>query len=79
MSHNYIELLGYFGSVLVALSLSLKSLKRLRIVNLAGALVFVIYGLLISSFPVVVLNTYLCGANLYRLFKDDLSALPKVD
>jgi uncharacterized membrane protein YqgA involved in biofilm formation len=47
LSHFY-ELIGYTGSLLVAISLSMKSLQRLRIVNMAGALFFILYGILIG-------------------------------
>jgi len=61
------ELIGYIGSILVAISLMMKSLVRLRIINLLGALFFTIYGLLIGAFPVTFLNTLIVGVNVYFL------------
>lgn len=77
METNWIEFIGYLGSLLVAISLSLKSVKNLRTVNFMGALAFVVYGLLIQSYPVVILNSYLCGANIYRLIVDKNEISPE--
>ncbi|MBC7878525.1 MAG: YgjV family protein [Anaerolineales bacterium] len=63
----FYELIGYAGSVLVAVSLMMKSLVRLRMINLVGALFFVIYGLLIGAFPVAFLNTLIVVVNVYYL------------
>ena len=48
------ELIGYLGSALIVVSLAMSSIIRLRIVNLAGAVVFSFYGVLIGSIPVIV-------------------------
>jgi hypothetical protein len=63
------ELIGYTGSILVAISLMMKSLVRLRVVNFFGALVFIIYGLFIGAIPVVFLNTLILGVNVYNLWQ----------
>ena len=43
------EIIGYAASLLVALSLTMKSLQKLRIINMIGAIVFIVYGLLIGA------------------------------
>lgn len=48
--------MGYVGSGLIVVSLMMRSVLRLRVVNLVGALVFTLYGLLIDAWPVVALN-----------------------
>ena len=63
------ELIGYTGSVLVAISLSMKSLQRLRIINMIGALFFVLYGILIGALPIVLLNGLTFGVNAYNLWR----------
>ncbi|MFN8412637.1 MAG: hypothetical protein U0Z26_09640 [Anaerolineales bacterium] len=63
----YYELIGYMGSILVAISLTMKSLVRLRTINLFGAFFFIIYGILIKAFPVVFLNTLIFTINIYYL------------
>ena len=63
----WLEMVGYAGSVLVAISLMMKSLLRLRVINLIGALVFVVYGLLIGAYPVALLNGLIAGIDVYYL------------
>lgn len=50
------ELIGYVGSALVVVSLMMRSLLRLRWVNLVGAAIFALYGVLIAAPPVWVVN-----------------------
>lgn len=50
------ELIGYVGSALVVISLMMRSLLRLRVVNLVGAAIFAVYGVLIAAPPVWVVN-----------------------
>jgi hypothetical protein len=63
------ELVGYAGSVLVAISLMMKSLVRLRVINLIGALFFTAYGILIGAYPVALLNSIIIAVNLYYLLQ----------
>ena len=63
----WLEMVGYAGSLLVAISLMMKSLLRLRIINLVGALIFVVYGLLIHAYPVSLMNGLIVGIDLYYL------------
>ena len=65
---NWIEILGYAASVLVALSLTMSSIVRLRWLNLAGAAMFSSYGFLIAAVPVAAVNGFIVLANLYYLF-----------
>jgi len=64
---NYVEMVGYLGSLLVAVSLSMKSLWKLRWINLAGSLFFSIYGYLIGAWPIFVVNAYICLMNVWYL------------
>ncbi len=68
-SSNFYELIGYTGSLLVAFSLSMKSLQRLRIVNMVGASFFIVYGILIRALPIVLLNSLTLGVNAYNLWR----------
>lgn len=68
LSHFY-ELIGYTGSVLIAVSLSMKSLQRLRIVNMVGASFFILYGILIGALPVALLNSLTLCVNAYNLWR----------
>ncbi|TVQ65616.1 MAG: hypothetical protein EA360_09240 [Balneolaceae bacterium] len=64
----YYELIGYLASALVAGSLMMSAIIRLRIVNLAGAFTFSIYGILIGSIPVAAMNAFIVLINLYYLY-----------
>ena len=67
MSLNTVELIGYLGSILVAISLMMKSLVRLRLINLIGAGFFTLYGILLGAYPVAVLNGLIVGIDVYYL------------
>lgn len=67
MNPSQIEIIGYIGSVLVAVSLMMKSLLRLRIINLSGAMFFMVYGILLKALPVAFLNGIIVCIDLYYL------------
>lgn len=61
------ELIGYVGSALVVLSLMQKSILRLRLIGLAGSLVFLCYSLLIGAYPIAVVNVIAAVIHAYHL------------
>lgn len=63
----YYELIGYAASVLIAVSLMMSALIKLRIINLIGAATFAVYGVLIGSVPVSVMNSFIVLINAYYL------------
>ena len=66
---DWIEIVGYVGSALVALSLTMNNIWRLRWVNLVGAAIFTVYGVMIQSYPIVLLNGFITAADIYYLYK----------
>lgn len=64
-----LQLLGYAASVLIATSLLMRSIVRLRILNLAGAATFSLYGFLIGAYPVGVLNLMTATINIVQLIR----------
>ena len=80
---TWIEIFGYCGSVLVAISLMMKSIKKLRWINLVGAGVFSTYGLLVSAYPVFILNGFIVLVDVYYLLqmrsKDDYFTFLKIN
>lgn len=64
-----LEWIGYTGSVLVAISLTMSSILKLRWINMIGAAIFTVYGFLISAYPVAYLNLFIVLTNIYYLFK----------
>lgn len=67
--HTIVELMGYVASVMVLISLLMSSVIKLRIINSVGALVYVIYALIIGSYPTALLNAGLILVNVYFLIK----------
>jgi hypothetical protein len=64
-----IEIVGYAGSVLVAISLMMSAIVKLRVINLIGSLTFSIYGFIIGALPVGFLNGFIVLVNLYYLYE----------
>ncbi|HEY5684046.1 MAG TPA: hypothetical protein VIY70_01610 [Acidimicrobiia bacterium] len=67
MSGVAAEALGYAASALIAVSLMMTSVLRLRVVNLIGSVAFLVYGVLIGAVPVVVANVVIVVVNLVFL------------
>lgn len=60
-----VDILGYVASVIIVISLLMKSVLRLRVIGLAGGVLFFIYGLLLQSVPIAGLNLVNVCINLY--------------
>ncbi len=70
MTHSTsLQLLGYAASILIAVSLLMRSIVRLRIVNMAGAATFSVYGFLIGAYPVGLLNLLTTMINVVQLVR----------
>ncbi len=69
MNVSWLEWFGYLASVVVLVSLAMRSIAKLRWINLAGSLLFAAYGFLIGSIPTGALNIGIAGINAYFLFK----------
>lgn len=67
MNPILLEIIGYTASVLVAVSLMMSSILRLRIINLLGSFTFTIYGVLIAAYPVAAVNLFIVFINIYYL------------
>ncbi|MEG0309009.1 MAG: YgjV family protein [Clostridium sp.] len=65
---SLVEWLGYLASVLIAISMFMKNIAKLRFINLIGCLLFAIYGFVIGAYPVAILNTLIVFVNLYYLY-----------
>lgn len=69
MEMNMVEILGYAASIMVAISLMMKDIVRLRVLNFIGCALFTAYGLMIDAWPVVVTNGFIACVNIYFLAK----------
>jgi GNAT superfamily N-acetyltransferase len=66
---DLLEWIGYLASVLVLVSLLMSSIVRLRWINLAGSIIFSLYGFLIGALPVGFMNLGIVLINAYYLVK----------
>jgi len=64
-----LEWIGYIASLIVLISLLMSSLKKLRWINLGGALLFGVYGFMIGSIPTGLMNVGIVIINVYYLTK----------
>ncbi len=62
-----IELIGYAASALVAVSLLTSNVLRLRVLNLAGAAVFVVYAGVTHAWPVLAVNLFVAAIDLWHI------------
>ena len=72
MGITLLEIIGYLASFTVLVSFTMKDVKKLRIVNIIGCSLFVLYGFMIPSFrvglPIIITNVAIFGVNSYYLF-----------
>ncbi|RLV60571.1 uroporphyrinogen decarboxylase [Parashewanella curva] len=66
---NWVEILGYMASVMVAISLMMKDIVKLRCLNFVGCALFSSYGALIEAWPVAGMNAFIACINVYYLTK----------
>ena len=69
MGNLYLELFGYLGTALVLISMMMTSVVKLRIFNLAGSVISMIYALCTGTWPVVLLNFGLAGIQVGQLLR----------
>ncbi|MGB1361279.1 MAG: uroporphyrinogen decarboxylase [Alphaproteobacteria bacterium] len=56
MTEFQIEFIGYVASALIILSMFFHNQSTLRAINIVGSIVFIIYGELIDSIPIIITN-----------------------
>lgn len=66
---QWLEVYGYLGSVLIAISLMMGDIRKLRWINLVGAGTFASYGLLIQAWPVALLNGFIVLIDIVHLWQ----------
>lgn len=64
------EYTGYLASLVVLLSFLMKNIRTLRWVNTAGCLLFIIYGFLLQSYPVILTNAAIVVINVIYLLRN---------
>ena len=64
-----IEILGIVARLFIILAFLFKDVRIIRILDTVGALLYVIYGILIHSWSNIFLNTVLILIQIYRLIE----------
>ncbi|MBT3590731.1 MAG: hypothetical protein HOK52_02505 [Candidatus Marinimicrobia bacterium] len=70
---KWIEWLGYLASIIVAVSLTMANIRRLRWINLLGASAFTLYGWILNLYPVFFVNLFITFINIYYLIRMSLT------
>ncbi len=66
----YLEIFGYIGTALVILSMMMTSVLKLRIFNMCGALISLIYAVCVNTWPVALLNACLLCINFVQTVRE---------
>jgi len=66
---TYIDYIGYAASLFVLLSFVMKKIATLRTVNIIGCSLFIAYGILINSIPIIITNVSIVLVNGYYLMQ----------
>jgi len=66
---EYLVWLGYVASIIIAISMLMSSLLKLRAINLFGAISFATYGYMIGALPVGILNSFIVCIDIFYLSK----------
>lgn len=71
---NYIELIGILATIFVMISMSCKTSSYksniiMRVTNIIGSILFVIYGIILPAISTAIMNFILIFINLYHLIK----------
>lgn len=61
---------GYLASLILIISFLMKNFNTFRIINSIGAVLFILYGIMLSiSWPIIITNAFILGVNIYYLTK----------
>ena len=69
----YLEIFGYLGTALVIISMLMTDINRLRIINISGGVISLIYAICVNTMPVVVLNATLVTINTIQLIRSKIN------
>jgi hypothetical protein len=71
MLEKMVEYIGYLASVLIAISITIKGGFYFRILNMIGSIFFMVYGFLIGSWTLALINIYGIGINIFHLVRNN--------
>lgn len=64
-----IQFTGYLATLFLAVSLVITNDLKFRWINASGCFTFMIYGILLQAYPIIITNALLFGINVYYLIK----------
>ncbi len=65
----FMEIVGYAGTAFVVVSMLMTSVTKLRVVNMCGSTLGLLYGIATATWPNVLLNATLIVINLIQLVR----------
>lgn len=68
---DFMDLFGYVAAVIVFISFTMKNLRTLRLLNIIGCVMFLIYGIHIHAIPTIIINIGVILINIFRLYKNE--------
>lgn len=69
---SWMEIIGICATVFVLISFLMKDIKWVRIINIVGAVLFVVYGALIGALSTWLLNALLVIIHIAYLVRDEI-------
>lgn len=70
MSPIVVEIIGYVASALIVASLAMTSVLKLRTISLLGSIAYVVYGVMLLAWPIVIANAIIAGLNILNIYRE---------
>ncbi len=67
---NMVEILGYVAMIIVLVSFTMKDMMKLRMLNSIACAMFVVYGIIHETTPIVIMNILVILVNVFYLIKE---------
>ena len=64
-----VDIVGYLSTFLVVLSFMMKDMLKLRVVNMTGGILWVVYGIMLNNIPIIITNVFIVSINIIMLYK----------
>ena len=75
----YLEIFGYIGTALVIISMMMRSINKLRMFNIAGSIISMIYAIATNTWPIAIMNGVLVIVNVYQLIRVKMKQTQKIE
>lgn len=75
MKFNYFEIIGIFATIFILIGFMSSNIKVVRVFNIIGSILFVIYGVAINAMSTWLLNGLCIILNVYKIYKENKSNL----